>query len=407
MHRPVGCERRVYCAAWSASPFSRSWRARRRPSSAATPRGRHEHLAQSLRSTAITREDELTIRATLAEAWLLQDDIEQASAALGRPPDTLRETVPAVLLSHLWRLHGRVASARGEQSRGIALHGRALRHARAGARSARDRPRPLRAGALLQAARRHRHDAGALRAGGVGAARRRRSTQPRARALAVGQRAGADRAARRGAHRDAAGRAPRDCRPRRRRARDRLRQPGERRDDAASLRPGARARRAQRGAARAVPPGARAGRGARDARTDLHPPRGAAPRRSGAAARARSAAAAPLPRDDRRHLRLAGADPPDSRRPTSRRPSALRNARDAYGAYGEQTPPLVRLVAAAARGAALARGADCSTRAIARSRRDRRGAGRPAGGHAARPPDRRRSPARRRAARRRRSGGSR
>jgi hydrogenase-4 transcriptional activator len=88
-----------------------------------------EHLAQSLRSTTITREDELTVRATLAEAWLLQDDIDQASAVVGRPPDTLRETVPPVLLSHLWRLHGRVASARGEQSRGIALHGRALRHA--------------------------------------------------------------------------------------------------------------------------------------------------------------------------------------------------------------------------------------------------------------------------------------
>ena len=88
-----------------------------------------EHLAQSLRSTAVTREDELTIRATLAEGWLLQDDIDRASAALGRSPDTLRETVPPVLLSHLWRLHGRVASARGEQSRGIALHGRALRHA--------------------------------------------------------------------------------------------------------------------------------------------------------------------------------------------------------------------------------------------------------------------------------------
>jgi hydrogenase-4 transcriptional activator len=88
-----------------------------------------EHLAQSLRSTTITREDELTIRATLAEAWLLQDNIEQASAALGRPPDTLRESTPPVLLSHLWRLHGRVASARGEQSRGIALNGRALRHA--------------------------------------------------------------------------------------------------------------------------------------------------------------------------------------------------------------------------------------------------------------------------------------
>ena len=84
-------------------------------------------LAQALRSTALTREDELSIRAVLAEAWFLQDDIAQGSAALGRPPDTLRETVPPALLSHLWRLHGRVASARGEQSRAIALHQRALR----------------------------------------------------------------------------------------------------------------------------------------------------------------------------------------------------------------------------------------------------------------------------------------
>ena len=70
------------------------------------------YLGQALRSTAITRDDELSIRATLAEAWLLQDDIDQASAALGRPPDILRETVLPVLLSHLWRLHGRIASAR-------------------------------------------------------------------------------------------------------------------------------------------------------------------------------------------------------------------------------------------------------------------------------------------------------
>ena len=87
------------------------------------------YLGQALRSAAITRDDELSIRATLAEAWLLQDDIDQASAALGRPPDTLRETVLPVLLSHLWRLHGRIASARGDQSRAIALNGRALRHA--------------------------------------------------------------------------------------------------------------------------------------------------------------------------------------------------------------------------------------------------------------------------------------
>ena len=67
----------------------------------------------------------------LAEAWLLQDDLDQAASALGRPPDTFRDTVSAARLSTLWRLHGRLASARGDQSRAIALHGRALKQAEA------------------------------------------------------------------------------------------------------------------------------------------------------------------------------------------------------------------------------------------------------------------------------------
>jgi len=86
-------------------------------------------LATALRSSALTRDDELAVRATLAEAWLLQDDLDQATAALGRTPDALRETVSPGRLSTLWRLHGRVASARGDQSRAIALHGRALKQA--------------------------------------------------------------------------------------------------------------------------------------------------------------------------------------------------------------------------------------------------------------------------------------
>ncbi|HTH25984.1 MAG TPA: sigma 54-interacting transcriptional regulator [Vicinamibacterales bacterium] len=48
---------------------------------------------------------------------------------LGRSPDTLRDNVPPVVHSNLWRLHGRVAFARGEQSRAIALHNRALKQA--------------------------------------------------------------------------------------------------------------------------------------------------------------------------------------------------------------------------------------------------------------------------------------
>jgi hydrogenase-4 transcriptional activator len=88
-------------------------------------------LQQALKSTSLTREDELSLRAVLAEAWLLQDDLTQASASLGRPPDAIRETVAPSTLSHLWRLHGRLASARGDQSRAIALHGRALKLAEA------------------------------------------------------------------------------------------------------------------------------------------------------------------------------------------------------------------------------------------------------------------------------------
>jgi hydrogenase-4 transcriptional activator len=86
-------------------------------------------LAPVLRSAGLTRDEELAIRCALAEAWLQQDELDQAAAALGRAPDALRETVSAARLSALWRLHGRVASARGDQSRAIAHHGRALKQA--------------------------------------------------------------------------------------------------------------------------------------------------------------------------------------------------------------------------------------------------------------------------------------
>jgi hydrogenase-4 transcriptional activator len=65
----------------------------------------------------------------LAESYLLQGDLAQAGTVLGRSPDTLRDNVPPVVHSNLWRLHGRVAFARGEQSRAIALHNRALKQA--------------------------------------------------------------------------------------------------------------------------------------------------------------------------------------------------------------------------------------------------------------------------------------
>lgn len=100
---------------------------------AALERGRGKEAAQLLapllRTASLNREDDLSVRTALAEAWLLQDDLVQAAAALGRPPDTLRETIPDAQLSTLWRLHGRITFARGEQSRAIALHARALKHA--------------------------------------------------------------------------------------------------------------------------------------------------------------------------------------------------------------------------------------------------------------------------------------
>jgi hydrogenase-4 transcriptional activator len=82
-----------------------------------------------LKSGSLSRDDELGMRAALAEAWLLQDDLTQASSALGRPLDTLKEQISDARLSNSWRLHGRIAFARGEQSRAIALHTRALKHA--------------------------------------------------------------------------------------------------------------------------------------------------------------------------------------------------------------------------------------------------------------------------------------
>jgi DNA-binding NtrC family response regulator/tetratricopeptide (TPR) repeat protein len=92
--------------------------------------GTIELLAPLLRGPAsLTREDELAIRVMLAESYLLQGDLAQAGTVLGRSPDALREALPPVLHSNLWRLHGRVAFARGEQSRAIALHNRALKQA--------------------------------------------------------------------------------------------------------------------------------------------------------------------------------------------------------------------------------------------------------------------------------------
>ena len=66
---------------------------------AALERGRGAEAAQmlapQLRSSALTRDEELTVRSIVAEAALLQDDLDRAGTALGRPPDTFRDTIPS------------------------------------------------------------------------------------------------------------------------------------------------------------------------------------------------------------------------------------------------------------------------------------------------------------------------
>jgi DNA-binding NtrC family response regulator/tetratricopeptide (TPR) repeat protein len=85
-------------------------------------------LTRALRQPGLRRDDQIQIRCALAEAWLLQDDLRQATDALGRPPDA-RERADPARLSDLWRMHGRLAAARGEPSRGIAFLTKALRQA--------------------------------------------------------------------------------------------------------------------------------------------------------------------------------------------------------------------------------------------------------------------------------------
>jgi hydrogenase-4 transcriptional activator len=100
---------------------------------AALERGRCEDvirlLGTELGTLGHTRDEDVAVRTVLAEAWLLQGDLKNAALALGRPPDGRREALEPGRLSVLWRLHGRLAAATGEQSRAIALLGRALQQA--------------------------------------------------------------------------------------------------------------------------------------------------------------------------------------------------------------------------------------------------------------------------------------
>jgi DNA-binding NtrC family response regulator/tetratricopeptide (TPR) repeat protein len=86
-------------------------------------------LAKAARDPRLPRAEAIPLKCALAEAWLQQDDLQRAADALGRQPDELRERLDPALLSNLWRLHGRLATARGEPSRAIALIGRALKNA--------------------------------------------------------------------------------------------------------------------------------------------------------------------------------------------------------------------------------------------------------------------------------------
>ena len=82
-------------------------------------------LVRALKRPGLPRDEQVQIRCALAEAWLLQDDLRQATDALGRPPEA-RERIDPARLSDLWRMHGRLAAARGEPSRGIAFLSKAL-----------------------------------------------------------------------------------------------------------------------------------------------------------------------------------------------------------------------------------------------------------------------------------------
>ena len=85
-------------------------------------------LVRALKQPGLNRDQQVQIRCALAEAWLLQDDVRQATDALGAPPQG-RERMDPARLSDLWRVHGRLAVARGEPSRGIAFLSKALKQA--------------------------------------------------------------------------------------------------------------------------------------------------------------------------------------------------------------------------------------------------------------------------------------
>ena len=165
--------------------------------------------------------------------------------------------LPQVLLSTLWRLHGRLASARGDQSRAIALHGRALKQAeiahdsRAIGLAHYELGQCYRQVGDMAIVREHITEAAAaLHAAGD---RRHLALVHSLSAVMLAQTGRYDEAnaALRQAERLAV------AAPGRRRAGDGLRQPGQRRADSPPLRAGARAGRARASPARRPRPGPR------------------------------------------------------------------------------------------------------------------------------------------------------
>ena len=152
-------------------------------------------LGPALRSSTMTREDELAVRSTLAEAWLLQDDLDQAAAALGRPP-TRSATRSRRAVSRrsgactdAWRRRAAISRARSRCTAARSSRRRSAHDSRAIGLAHYELGQCYRQVGDMAIVREH------ITKAGVGAARRRRSPPSRARALALRRVAGAARAA--------------------------------------------------------------------------------------------------------------------------------------------------------------------------------------------------------------------
>ena len=187
----------------------------------------------------------------------------------GARPMSCGSAIDPARLSALWRQHGRIAFARGDQSRAIALLGRALKHAE----QAHDSRAIGLAHFELGLCYRQVGDLNIVREQIAKATSALHAAGDRRHMALLHSLAGTSLAqagpVRRGDGGTAAGRAPRHVDPRRRRPGHGVRQPGQRRDDAPPARAGPRARRAQRGHSRTQRIAARPGRRPRDARPDL------------------------------------------------------------------------------------------------------------------------------------------